>query len=120
MAQVLIVDDSVTMRQMVAFTLSNAGHQVHEASSAEEAMRWVAQRTPDLIITDINMPGISGIELVKQLRQIAELKTKPILVLTTEHQLELKAQGRAAGATGWIVKPFNPDALLKVLPRVLG
>lgn len=120
MAKILIVDDSATMRQMVAFTLVEAGHQVHEAASGEAAIDWVATETPDLVITDVNMPGMNGIELVKNLRSLVPTKNKPILVLTTEDAPEVKARGRAAGATGWIVKPFDPQALLNVLPRVLN
>lgn len=120
MANILIVDDSATMRQMISFTLTSAGHDVTEAEDGAIALQHVQSQAPDLIITDVNMPGINGIDLVRALRQNPSTHNKPILVLTTEHDAEVKARGRAAGATGWIVKPFNPDALLNVLPRVLS
>ena len=120
MANILIVDDSATMRQMISFTLTSAGHHVIEAEDAAIALQHIQMQSPDLIITDVNMPGINGIDLVRALRQNPITQSKPILVLTTEHDAEVKAKGRAAGATGWIVKPFNPDALLSVLPRVLS
>lgn len=120
MAKILIVDDSSTMRQMVAFTLTTAGHRVFEADCAQSALDQVDQVAPDLVITDVNMPGMDGIELVRELREKAITKAKPILVLTTEHESDIKARGREAGATGWIVKPFDAQALLKVLPRVLA
>ena len=120
MANILIVDDSATMRQMISLTLTGAGHQVVKAEDGDIALRYVQSQSPDLIITDVNMPGLNGIDLVRALRQTPLTHNKPILVLTTEHDAAVKAKGRAAGATGWIVKPFNPDALLNVLPRVLS
>ena len=120
MANILIIDDSATMRQMISLTLTTAGHQVVEAEDGDIALRYVQSVSPDLIITDVNMPGLNGIDLVRALRQNPMTYNKPILVLTTEHNAQVKAEGRAAGATGWIVKPFNPDALLSVLPRVLS
>lgn len=120
MAKILIVDDSVTMRQMVEFTLKKAGHEVHAASDGRVALEACKTESFDLIITDMNMPNMSGLDLIKALRTQANTQSKPILVLTTEAGSEMKAAGRAAGATGWIVKPFNPQALIDVLPRVLG
>lgn len=119
MPNILIVDDSLTMRQMVNFTLSSAGHTVTEAADAEEALLSVGKQRFDLVISDVNMPGRSGIELVAELRKLAEYKFVPIILLTTESQPEMKSKGRAAGATGWIVKPFDPEALLGVLRKVL-
>jgi two-component system, chemotaxis family, chemotaxis protein CheY len=118
-ANILIVDDSMTMRQMVNFTISAAGHQVTEASNADEALKSAQDKRYDLVISDVNMPGRSGIELVAELRKLPDYKFTPILLLTTESQPEMKNKGRAAGATGWIVKPFDPDALLNVLRKVL-
>jgi two-component system chemotaxis response regulator CheY len=118
-SNILIVDDSLTMRQMVNFTLSSAGHAVTEAADAEEALQCAGKQRFDLVISDVNMPGRSGIELVAELRKLAEYKFTPIILLTTESQPEMKSKGRAAGATGWIVKPFDPEALLGVLRKVL-
>lgn len=120
MALILAVDDSVTMRQMVTFTLTNAGHQVLEAESGDEALKLAKNNKFDLIITDINMPGMNGLDLVRALRALPECKFTPVLVLTTEAGAEMKEQGKAAGATGWIVKPFNPEVLLSVLKKVLN
>ncbi len=120
MAKILVVDDSITMRQMLSFTLEKAGHEVLTADNGLEALDICDQGAPDLIITDLNMPKMNGLDLIRTLRSRPHTGTKPILVLTTESDPEKKAEGRAAGATGWIVKPFNPQALLDVLPRVLG
>jgi two-component system, chemotaxis family, chemotaxis protein CheY len=119
MAKILVVDDSVTMRQMVSLTLEKAGHTVHIADSGISALKLTDKERFDLVITDINMPGMGGLELIKELRMRQAMRTKPILVLTTESDPEKKAAGRAAGATGWLVKPFEPSTLLEVLPRVL-
>jgi len=120
MALILAVDDSVTMRQMVTFTLTNAGHQVLEAENGGEGLKLAKSNKFDLIITDVNMPGMNGLDLVRALRALPECKFTPVLVLTTEAGAEMKEQGKAAGATGWIVKPFNPDVLLSVLKKVLN
>ena len=120
MAKILVVDDSITMRQMVTLTLEKAGHTVAAADSGTTALKVVEKERFDLVITDLNMPGMNGLELIKELRMRQATRSKPILVLTTEIDTEKKAAGRAAGATGWIVKPFDPAALLEVLPRVLS
>jgi two-component system, chemotaxis family, chemotaxis protein CheY len=120
MAKVLIIDDSITMRQMVSFTLEKAGHEVQMADSGLAALKITDKERFDLFITDLNMPGMNGLELIKELRMRQASRSKPILVLTTEADADKKAAGRAAGATGWIVKPFDPSALLAVLPRVLN
>jgi two-component system chemotaxis response regulator CheY len=119
MAQILVVDDSTTMRQMVAFTLTSAGHQVVEAPDGNQALATAKQKKFDLVITDINMPGMNGIDLVQSLRALPDCKFIPILVLTTEAGAELKQKGKSVGATGWIVKPFNPEVLLETLKKVL-
>ena len=117
---VLIVDDSVTMRDMVAFTLTGAGFQVVQAGDGNEAVGKLANGSkPDLVVTDLNMPGMDGISLIREIRKMPTLKFTPILMLTTESSDDKKAEGRAAGATGWIVKPFNPEQFLKVLKKVL-
>ncbi len=117
---VLIVDDSATMRQMVAFTLSSAGYDVIEAGDGKEAVDKIsAGSKPDLVVTDLNMPEMDGIALIKELRRMPSLRFIPILMLTTESSEEKKKEGKAAGATGWIVKPFNPDVMLKTVAKVL-
>ncbi|MFC3681474.1 response regulator [Bacterioplanoides pacificum] len=120
MASILAVDDSASMRQMVSFTLKGAGYQVMEACDGNEALSIARQNRFDLVLSDVNMPNMNGIELVKELRQLADYKFTPILMLTTESAGDMKMQGKQAGATGWIVKPFNPDQLLSTIKRVLG
>ena len=119
MRRVLIVDDSVSMRQMVGFTLRQGGFEVVEAGHGQEALDKLAGASVDLIITDLNMPVMDGITLIRNLRALPAMKTKPILMLTTEGLAAKKEQGKAAGATGWIVKPFDPDKLLATLAKVL-
>ena len=116
--RVLAVDDSKTMRDMVSFTLKNAGHEVIEATDGKHALSLAEGANVDLVITDVNMPNMNGIELVKKLREIPSYRATPILILTTESDEGLKRQGREAGATGWIVKPFVPEKLLKVVEKV--
>ncbi|MGZ8385032.1 MAG: response regulator [Nitrospira sp.] len=116
----LIVDDSRTMRQMVAFTLTNAGFTVVEAEDGKDAVSKVSGGAKmDIIVTDLNMPEMDGIALIKELRRMSTFKFTPILMLTTESAMEKKKEGKEAGATGWIVKPFNPDVLLKTIAKVL-
>jgi two-component system chemotaxis response regulator CheY len=116
----LVVDDSPTMRQMVAFTLTNAGFTVVEAEDGKDAVNKVAAGgIMDIVVTDLNMPEMDGITLIKELRKLASFKFTPILMLTTEAAVEKKAAGKEAGATGWIVKPFNPEVLLKTIAKVL-
>ena len=119
MSNILIVDDSMTMRQMVTFTLTSAGHKVAEACGADEALAHAQNQRFDLVISDVNMPGRSGIELVAELRRLPDYKFVPIILLTTESHPEMKSKGRTVGASGWIVKPFDPDALLGALRKVL-
>ena len=120
MAKILVVDDSVTMRQMISFTLEKATHEVVCADNGKTGLIACNDTQFELIITDLNMPDMGGFEFIKELRAREGTKVTPILVLTTESDASKKAQGRAVGATGWIVKPFNPQALLDVLPRVLS
>ena len=117
--RILIVDDSQTMRQMVAFTLTEAGFEVVESQNGQEALKKLEAQTPDLILTDLNMPVMDGITLIRQARALPPTKFIPILMLTTESQAEKKAEGKSAGATGWIVKPFDPPKLLSVIAKVL-
>ena len=120
MASILAVDDSESMRQMVSFTLRGAGHDVQEANDGVQALEFANKKKYDLVLSDVNMPNMNGIELVKELRQLADYKFVPVLMLTTESAGDVKAQGKQAGATGWIVKPFNPEQLLSTIKRVLG
>lgn len=120
MAKILTADDSASMRQMVTFTLKGAGHEVIEAIDGKDALQKAQSAKADLILTDVNMPNLDGIGLVKQLRSLPNYKFTPILLLTTESAPEKKQEGKAAGATGWLVKPFNPDQLLATVKKVLG
>jgi two-component system, chemotaxis family, chemotaxis protein CheY len=116
----LVVDDSRTMRQMVAFTLTNAGFTVVEAEDGKDAVNKVSGGAKmDIVVTDLNMPEMDGITLIKELRKMSTFKFTPILMLTTESAMEKKKEGKEAGATGWIVKPFNPEVLLKTIAKVL-
>jgi len=116
---ILTVDDSTTMRQMVAFTLSKAGFSILEAEDGVAALDLLKSQSADLIITDVNMPRMDGITLVKNLRALPQFKFTPILILTTESGQDMKAKGKECGATGWIVKPFSPEKLLDVVGKVL-
>jgi len=120
MASILAVDDSASMRQMVSFTLKGAGYDVIEAVDGVDALNKAQAKTVDLVVTDVNMPNKDGITLIKDLRGLPAYKFTPMLMLTTEAGGDKKQQGKAAGATGWIVKPFNPDQLLKTVKKVLG
>jgi two-component system, chemotaxis family, chemotaxis protein CheY len=120
MAKILAVDDSASMRQMVAFTLKGAGHTVFEAVDGMDALVVAKKQSGfDLVISDVNMPNMDGITLIRELRAIPDFKFTPILMLTTESGTDKKSEGKAAGATGWIVKPFNPDQLLATISKVL-
>jgi two-component system chemotaxis response regulator CheY len=116
---VLTVDDSASVRQMVSFALRSAGYDVVEAVDGADALSKLAS-SMHLVITDLNMPRVDGIELIKQIRTGTANKYVPILMLTTESQPAKKQEAKAAGATGWIVKPFRPEQLLAVVDRVLG
>jgi two-component system chemotaxis response regulator CheY len=107
------------MRQMVGFTLRKGGYEVIEAEHGQDALDKLADVAVDLIITDLNMPVMDGITLIQNVRKMPAMKSKPILMLTTEGLAAKKEQGKAAGATGWIVKPFNPEKLLQTLAKVL-
>jgi len=120
MATILAVDDSASMRQMVSFTLKGAGFQVTEAVDGQDALNKAKSQQFDLVITDVNMPVMDGITFIKNLRGEANYKFTPMLMLTTESAADKKSEGKAAGATGWIVKPFNPDQLLNTVKKVLG
>jgi two-component system, chemotaxis family, chemotaxis protein CheY len=117
---VLTVDDSASIRQMVAFTLKSAGYEVLEGVDGEDGLSKAKGRTVDLVLTDQNMPRMDGITLIRTLRGLPQYRSTPILILTTESSDAMKAAGRSAGATGWLVKPFDPQKLLEVVKKVLG
>ena len=119
MAAILAVDDSNSLRQMVAFTLKSSGFDVIEAVDGQDAIDKLRERSVDLVLTDQNMPRMDGITLVRHLRSQPQFQLTPILILTTESSDEMKQAGRAAGATGWLVKPFDPRRLVEVIRKVL-
>ena len=121
MARILAVDDSPSMRQMVHLTLQAAGHDVVSAVDGVDGLNKACTGSPvDLVITHVNMPNMDGLTLVRELRRLPQYRGVPLLVLTTESSAERKQEGRAAGATGWIVKPFDPDRLLATVDKVLS
>lgn len=117
---ILTVDDSASIRQMVSFTLKEAGYSVTEAVDGQDGLDKARAGNFNLIFTDQNMPRLDGLSLIKQLRALPQYKSVPILMLTTESSDAMKSQGRAAGATGWLVKPFDPAKLLEVVRKVIG
>jgi two-component system chemotaxis response regulator CheY len=114
------VDDSPSVRQMVTFSLEAAGYQVATASDGQEALDMLKAQSADMVITDLNMPRMDGLTLIKELRALSTFKFTPIILLTTESQADRKEAGKTAGATGWIVKPFQQEQLLAVVKKVLG
>ena len=110
---------TTSMREMVSFTLREAGHDVSEAEDGVEALEFAKKTPVNLVITDVNMPNMDGITLTSELRTLDDYKFVPILILTTETGTAKKEQGKVAGATGWIEKPFDPDHLLATVNRVL-
>jgi two-component system chemotaxis response regulator CheY len=118
--RVLTVDDSQSIRQLVTFVLKSAGYAVDEARDGAEGLSKATAGQYDLILTDQNMPVMDGLTLIRSLRGIPQYQKTPILMLTTESGDTMKVQGREAGATGWIVKPFDPGKLLEVVKKVIG
>ncbi|KAA0875664.1 response regulator [Nitrincola tapanii] len=117
---ILSVDDSASIRQMVSFTLKGAGYTVTEAVDGAQGLEKAKTAKFDLILTDQNMPNMDGLTLIRNLRALPAYRSVPILVLTTEAGDAMKAQGKAAGATGWLVKPFDPQKLIEVVKKVIG
>jgi two-component system, chemotaxis family, chemotaxis protein CheY len=117
---ILIIDDSPSIRQMVAFTLKTDGYTVIEAADGVDGLAKAKTHDIDLVLTDQNMPNMDGITLVKSLRGLPKFVATPILLLTTEHTEEKKTQGKEAGASGWLVKPFDPHKLLEVVKKFIG
>ena len=119
MHSILAVDDSASMRKMVSFTLVGAGFNVVEAVDGVDAFEKAQKQKFDLVLTDKNMPRLDGIGLTRKLREHPSFKSTPILILTTESSDQMKQAGRAAGATGWLVKPFDPTRLIEVINKVI-
>ena len=117
---ILAVDDSSSLRQMVAFSLKAAGYNVVEAVDGQDGLDKAKQQSVDLVLTDQNMPRMDGLALIKSLRTLPAYQKVPILMLTTESSDEMKSKGRAAGANGWLVKPFGPQRLIEVVKKVIG
>jgi len=118
--RIMTVDDSASVRQLISFTLKQHGYEVVEAVNGIEALKKLKQEKMDMLITDINMPQIDGISLIKIVREDPLYRLIPILILTTESQIEKKDAAKAVGATGWIVKPFRPDQLVSAIRKVMG
>ena len=119
MHSILAADDSASVRQMVSFTLKSAGYEVVEAVDGQDAFEKASSRDFNLVLTDQNMPRMDGLGLTRKLREHPHFKTVPILMLTTESSDLMKQAGRAAGATGWLVKPFDPGRLIEVIKKVI-
>ncbi len=116
---IMTVDDSASVRQMVSFTLKQAGYDVLEAVDGVDGLSKVSENSVHMMITDLNMPNMNGIDLIRNVREKPGMKFIPIIMLTTESQPGMKQAGREAGATGWIVKPFKPEQLVAVVKKVL-
>ncbi len=119
MANILVIDDSPSMRQFVEMALKVGGHSVESAEDGQAGLNKAKQNSFDAIITDMNMPIMSGIEFTKEVRKLPDYRFTPVLMLTTESDAGSKSQGKAAGVTGWIVKPFQPETLNKLLKKVI-
>jgi two-component system, chemotaxis family, chemotaxis protein CheY len=120
MTTIMTVDDSASVRMMVSFTLGELGIEIVEAVNGNDALKKLEQNQVDMLITDVNMPGLDGISLVRKVRENPSYRFIPIIILTTESEAEKKLEGKAAGATGWIVKPFRPEDLISVVRKVMG
>jgi two-component system chemotaxis response regulator CheY len=119
MTKILVVDDSNSIRDMVSFTLKSSGYETVEAKDGQEGLNKAKTMPFDLVISDVNMPIMDGITLCQELRKLPSFKFTPILMLTTESSGDMKQRGKAAGATGWLVKPFNPEKLIATIKRVV-
>lgn len=117
---IMTVDDSASMRQMVVFALNQGGYDVIEAVDGRDGLAKLSGAKCDMIITDLNMPNLDGIGMIREVRKDPTHRTVPIVMLTTESQEGRKQEGKTAGATGWIIKPFKPEQLLAVVKRVIG
>lgn len=117
---ILTVDDSASVRQMVSFTLKNEGFSVIEALDGVDGLEKLADTRVNMILTDLNMPRMDGLDFIRQVRRTNSCRFIPIVMLTTESQTDKKTEGKAAGATGWIIKPFKPQQLVAVVKKLLG
>ena len=117
---IMTADDSASIRQMVSFTLKQNGYEVIEAVDGKDALDKLSTQKVDMLITDLNMPNLDDLGLIRGVRSGTLNKFVPIIMLTTESQDSKKGEGKAAGATGWIVKPFKPEQLIAVIKKVLG
>lgn len=117
--QILIVDDSESIREVVCFTLENAGHKVFSAIHGQDALQYLDGRHIDLVITDLHMPVMDGLGLIREIRKNPDYQYTPILYLTTESQQHIKMEAKEAGATGWIVKPFMPEKLIAAINKIM-
>lgn len=117
---IMTADDSASVRQMVAFTLKQNGYDVVEAVDGKDALTRLLSQKVDMLITDLNMPNLDGLGLIRGVRSGSNNRMIPIIMLTTESQDTKKAEGKAAGATGWIIKPFKPEQLIAVVKKVIG
>lgn len=119
MATILIVDDSASIRNMVSFTLKQQGYEVVEAADGQSALNKAKAGSYNLVLTDVNMPGMDGITLCAELKKLPAYKFTPVLILTTESDAQMKQKGKTVGATGWLVKPFSPEKLIATIQRVI-
>lgn len=117
--RILAVDDSPTMRQLLRVTLTRAGFEVAEGADGVDGLAKASKESFDLVLSDVNMPNMNGLEMVRKLRLLGAYRFTPVVLITTESAIEKKLEGKAAGATGWIVKPFEPEQLLAVVNKVL-
>lgn len=118
--KILVVDDSVSVRKLISMSLAGAGYEVVEAGDGEEGLQILAEKGADLIVTDLNMPKVSGIDLIRSVRSMPEKKFLPIIMLTTEAEQDKKLQAKEAGATAWIIKPFQPEKLISLVSMILS
>jgi len=119
MKQILLVDDSATMLMSMEGVLKRAGFGVTTATNGKSALQEISNSAPDLMITDLNMPGMDGITLIKEAKKTLAMRFKPVLMLTTESQQAKRDEAKVAGATGWLVKPVQPDDLIKIMKQLL-
>ncbi len=119
-ANILTVDDSASIRMTTKIALTNAGYQVTEAVDGVDGLSKAKSASYDMIVTDLNMPNMNGLEMIEALRQSPAHTGIPIIFLTTESDADMKARAKAAGATGWVTKPFDPENLVKIVRKVLG
>lgn len=119
-AKILAVDDSPSFRLAVRIALTDAGYQIDEAGDGSEGLQKASGTTYDMILTDLNMPVMDGLTMIERMRQLPQLAGVPIVFLTTESDAGMKARAKAAGATGWLTKPFQPESLVKIVKKVLG